>query len=108
MEKVGAGSEATWGPDEQKLELFYRDGKQLIRAKIQTEPQFKVQKEALFDDVYIQARFPGYRNYDVSKDGKRFLMIKQVEETPAPVTQLKVVVNWLEELKRLMPREKEQ
>ncbi|MHC4071553.1 MAG: protein kinase domain-containing protein, partial [Planctomycetota bacterium] len=83
MEKVGAGSEAAWGPDEQKLELFYRDGKQLIRAKIQTEPQFKVQKEALFDDVYIQARFPGYRNYDVSKDGKRFLMIKQVDEQPA-------------------------
>jgi serine/threonine-protein kinase len=102
-EKIGAGSEVAWGPDKQKLELFYRGGKQFMRAQIQTEPQFKVQQEALFDDVYIQTRFPGYRNYDVSKDGKRFLVIKQVEEPPAPVAQLKVVANWFEELKRLVP-----
>jgi hypothetical protein len=107
-EKIGAGSEAVWGPDKQRLELFYRDGKQLISARIHTEPQFKVQKEALFDDVYIQARFPGYRNYDVSKNGKRFLMIKQIDEQPAPVTQLKTVANWFEELRRLMPTGKGQ
>ncbi|UCC99701.1 MAG: PD40 domain-containing protein, partial [Phycisphaerales bacterium] len=106
-QKVGAGSEASWGPDKQKPELFYRDGNQLVRAQIQTELQFKVQQEPLFDDVYIQTRFPGYRNYDVSKDGKRFLMIKQVEEPPAPVMQLKVVVNWFEELKRLAPAGKD-
>jgi hypothetical protein len=44
------------------------------------------------------------RSYDVSPDGKRFLMIK--EGGPggtAPSTSLVVVQHWLEELKRLVP-----
>jgi WD40 repeat protein len=105
-EKIGAGSEVAWRPDNQKMELYYRNGKQFIRAQIQAEPQFKVRKEALFDDVYLKTRFPGHRNYDVSKDGERFLMIKQVDEIPAPLTHLNVVLNWGEELKRLAPTEK--
>jgi hypothetical protein len=45
------------------------------------------------------ATFP---NYDVSPDGQRFLMLKAPEETTAP-TQIKVVLNWFEELKRRVP-----
>jgi hypothetical protein len=42
------------------------------------------------------------RNYDVSPDGKRFLMIKPSQPTKtATPTQLVVVLNWFEELKRL-------
>ncbi|UCG12654.1 MAG: PD40 domain-containing protein, partial [Deltaproteobacteria bacterium] len=81
-EKIGIGSETAWHPDKQKMDLFYRDGKQFIRARIQIEPKFKIEKEILFDDVFLKTRFPGHRNYDVSKDGKKFLMIKQVDETP--------------------------
>jgi hypothetical protein len=46
---------------------------------------------------------PG-RTYDVSPDGRRFLMVKQggVDQTPAP-PQIVVVRNWLEELRRLVP-----
>jgi len=105
---IGGGSEVMWGPDREKLELFYRNGKQFLRAQIQKEQQFKVvRREALFDDVYMRARFPGHRNYDISKDGGRFLMIKQVDEQPAQVTHLNVVLNWFEELKRLVPPGKE-
>jgi hypothetical protein len=101
---ISGGSEVIWGPDREKLELIYRDGKQLWRATVETEQQFKVvRREPLFDDVYIKARFPEYRNYDISKDGKRFLMIKQADERPEPITQLKVVTNWYEELKRRVP-----
>ena len=46
------------------------------------------------------------RQYDVSPDGRRFLMIKEApptgEGSAAPV-QLVVVQNWTEELKRLVP-----
>jgi eukaryotic-like serine/threonine-protein kinase len=44
------------------------------------------------------------RNYDVSPDGKRFLMIKQGggDQPPAP-TSIVVVQNWQQELKRLAP-----
>lgn len=45
------------------------------------------------------------RTYDVSPDGRRFLMIKQgsgSEQAAAPASLI-VVLNWFEELKRLVP-----
>ena len=42
-----------------------------------------------------------FRTYDVAPDGKRFLMIQR---DPASVPrQLNVILNWPEELKRLVP-----
>jgi hypothetical protein len=43
----------------------------------------------------------GERNYDVSPDGKRFLMI--VAAAPPPPAEIRVVTNWAEELKRRVP-----
>jgi hypothetical protein len=40
------------------------------------------------------------RTYDVSPDGRRFLMMKLDSMTP---TSIVVVLNWTEELKRLLP-----
>ena len=40
-------------------------------------------------------------NYDVAPDGDRFLVVRSTE----PVTELRVVLNWTEELKRLVPAE---
>ena len=39
------------------------------------------------------------RSYDLTPDGKRFLMMK---EPAPPPTQIVIVTNWAEELKRLM------
>ncbi len=38
-------------------------------------------------------------NYDISRDGQKFLMIK----APETINQINVVLNWFEELKRLVP-----
>jgi serine/threonine-protein kinase len=101
---TGGGSEAAWGPDEKELELFYRNGKSVMRVKIDTESGFDpLFPEPLFEDHYMRAAFTGHRNYDISRDGKRFLMIKRVDEQAAPVTRLHVVVNWFDELKRRVP-----
>jgi hypothetical protein len=45
-----------------------------------------------------------YRSYDVTRDGERFLMIKNAERftSAAPVT-MTVVLNWTEELKQRAP-----
>jgi len=45
------------------------------------------------------------RTYDVSPDGRRFLMIKPDagEDSTAAPTSLVVVQNWDQELKRLVP-----
>jgi len=43
------------------------------------------------------------RGYDLSLDSQRFLMVKFGERKSTPVTELMVVQNWFEELKRLVP-----
>jgi len=44
-----------------------------------------------------------HRHYDVSRDG-RFLIVRGPERpAPPPVTQMVMVLNWFEELKRLAP-----
>ena len=46
----------------------------------------------------------GYpRGSDTSPDGQRFLMIKPSEQQAQAATQINVVLNWFEELKRRVP-----
>jgi hypothetical protein len=44
----------------------------------------------------FEGRYNG--RFDVAADGKRFLMIRDNDERPR--LEIRVVVNWLEELKR--------
>jgi eukaryotic-like serine/threonine-protein kinase len=55
----------------------------------------------LFEGRYGAAAFHSGRTYDVSPDGRRFLMIKGAADAPngTPATMV-VVLNWFEELKR--------
>jgi serine/threonine-protein kinase len=41
--------------------------------------------------------------FDVTPDGRRFLMVQVFDPPQAPVVQLILVQNWLDELKRLVP-----
>ena len=66
---------------------------------IKTEPTFSAGSPVvLFTGRYTTFTGPTL-NYDISPDGQRLLMIKQ-EEGPG---QIHVVLNWFEELKRLVP-----
>ena len=87
-------------------ELFYRSGlgnRKMIAATFETEPDFRVTgSEELFKGQY--QRHIQWRNYDVAHDG-RFLIIQEPQEaTPLGIN---IVLNWFEELKRLVPPEKE-
>jgi hypothetical protein len=57
----------------------------------------------LFEGRYGAAPNQAGRTYDISPDGKRFLMIKPIVDPTAPPASLVVVQNWREELKRLVP-----
>ena len=58
--------------------------------------------QRLFDSRYSLVQ--SGRTYDVTKDAKRFLMVKTDRLDPGlPPTQLVVVLNWTQELKRLVP-----
>jgi serine/threonine-protein kinase len=98
------GMEPVWNPNGR--ELFYRSEKKLMAVDITTKPSFAVGKpHTLFEGPYVQAVLPIF-NYDVSPDGQRFLMIKPVEQEHAAPSQINVVLNWFEELKRRVPTEK--
>jgi len=95
------GTEPVWARNGR--ELFYRNGDKMMAASIGTQPTLAAAKpQVLFEGHYETAVYPFLQNYDVSPDGQRFLMIKGSEQE-APPTQVNVVLNWSEELRRLVP-----
>ena len=74
----------------------------MMEVDLTTEPTFSAGRpRVLFEGAYRQTPFS--RAHDLSPDGQRFVMIEDAEESP--VTQIHVVQNWTEELKRLVPIE---
>jgi hypothetical protein len=43
------------------------------------------------------------RGYDVTPDGRRFLIVEAKDRPPIKATQMILAQNWVEELKRLVP-----
>jgi Tol biopolymer transport system component len=96
------GTEPLWNPNGR--ELFYRNVDKMMAVEIATQPRFFAGKpKVLFAGPYQQSPNPvPNANYDVSPDGQRFLMLKSGELAQA-ATQINVVLNWFEELKRRVP-----
>jgi serine/threonine-protein kinase len=93
------GSEPVWSRDGRRI--FYRDGRHLLAASIATTPEFAVTgRTELFPDTFLFAQAP-HANYDVSLDGRRFLMVKG-----ATTPQLNVTLGWLTEFRERMPGRK--
>ncbi len=91
-----------WSPD--GTELFYQrdEGKELWAAPIATDPEIRPgEARMLFEGSYQMSGNGGF-TYDVSNDGQRFLMV-QTDPDEWIVKELVVVLNWFEELKRLVP-----
>ena len=96
------GYEPVWSPDGR--ELFYRIGKRMMVASIQTSPVFRSSRpRELFEGPYLTGSDIAAiaTTYDVALDGEHFLMIEGGEEEGA--NQLHLVLNWFEELQPLAP-----
>ena len=100
---TAGGVQAIWS--RQTHELFYPDGEGYVTAvPVQTQPTFSAGRPMrVFETRY--AGGGGARTYDVSPDGSRFLMLKEtaVSGSAARPATIGVVMNWQEELKRLLP-----
>jgi eukaryotic-like serine/threonine-protein kinase len=95
------GTEPLWNPNGR--ELFYRSGDKIIAVEIITQPSFSAGKSRVLFGGPYQPTPATLTNYDVSPDGQRFLMLKPSEQAQAAPTQINVVLNWSEELKRRVP-----
>jgi Tol biopolymer transport system component len=90
------GGSPVWSPDGR--ELFYHSGNRMMAVSIETEPVFRAGKPQFLFERSFAYFTPGFQRFEISPDG-RFLMVG-LEEAP---TQIHVILNWFEELKRLVP-----
>ena len=106
---TGGGSRPAWAPNGR--ELFYLGGNSdgvaaMMSVPVQTTPTLIAGNPSkLFEGEWYTAQ--NGRNYDLARDGQRFLMIKtgaasiaDREQAPSTIT---VVVNWAKELKARLP-----
>ena len=95
---AGGGTQPLWARGGH--ELFFLDAAGTLTAvPVQTAGTFSSGKTAAVFAAKYSSPLP-YRSYDVSADGQRFLMVKDMPsgaETAVPT--ITVVLNWTEELK---------
>ncbi|HUP76284.1 MAG TPA: hypothetical protein VM282_24835, partial [Acidimicrobiales bacterium] len=104
---TGGGERPIWSRDGQ--ELFYvepagQGRRVLMRVAVQFAPSFTPGAVTPLFTAAFGSGFIG-RDYDVTPDGQRFLMVKRaataVENTNRP--HMVLVQHWTQELKRLAP-----
>jgi serine/threonine-protein kinase len=106
---VEGGMSPAWSRDGREIFFWGLDDGEglapMMVVDVTTDPVFSVGKPRELFKVestgYVGAM--PFRSYDVTSDGRKFLMLKQSSRVEEPVTELSVVLNWFEELKRLAP-----
>ena len=100
----GGGDTPLWSPT--GGEIFFRKDDAVMAASFETKPTFKPGKtEMLFRGPYLVLGVNEGHPWDISPDGKRFLMIKPLASANATGSprKINIVLNWLEELKQRVP-----
>ena len=90
-------------------ELYFRDGDKMMAITVSTAPTFSAGRpQMLWQGHYSHGMSascgpPGATssNYDVTADGKRFLMVKDEAPDTALSKQIVVVLGWATELERM-------
>ena len=94
---IEGGVAPAWSPTGR--ELFYLSDDSMMSVVVTTgtvgAPKFLFERP----DIKRSTRITGEANYDVSADGERFLMVVSGDRS----SQLHVVLNWFDELERLVP-----
>jgi len=90
------GTRPVWSRDGRQI--FYRNGDKLMAVPIETKPAFSAGTPSLlFQGTY----FVTGHYYDVMPDGKHFIFIKEAGQA-GKVSQINVVLNWVDELTQRM------
>ena len=98
------GTEPRWARNSQELFYLAPDGA-LMSVRVERGPTWRAGMPIKLIDVPYARRsdISNSQTYDVSPDGKRFLMIKEGSGPDQTPPTIEVVQNWFEELKRLVP-----
>jgi len=105
---ISTGYHPLWSPDGKALYFSRRPGlAQTMVMRIATRPSLTLgNPEPVLRATTVEGDPGEARNYDLTPDGQRFLIVVAPDPTslglPA-AEQLQVVLNWFEELKRRVP-----
>ncbi len=96
---VNGGVSPRWSHDGKFIYFINPLGK-MMAAKVRTQPTFSAEQPQDLVDV-TQMYFPNnpVNNFDVTPDGKRFVMIRNGKNN-AKMTAYNYIMNWTEELKK--------
>jgi Tol biopolymer transport system component len=96
------GISPMWSPDGRELFYWNTDFTKLMKVDISPGQNLSAgTPKLLFEFAAALSRM--VRIYDVTPDGRRFLIRAKKDYNLPPVTELSLVRNWFEELKRLSP-----
>ena len=103
---TGGGNGPVWSADGN--ELFYRRAKDFMVVDVDVDVEIEGAfspgaPRRLFSGPYLSSDMSVHRvaQYDVSRDGEKFLMIRR---EPASIpTQINLITHWHQELERLVP-----
>jgi Tol biopolymer transport system component len=106
---TNGGTGPAWSRDGK--ELFYTPTQttggqatftQMMAVSVQLQPTFTAgAPRQLFQGKFGASA--GIRSYDVTADGRQFLMVQQKERPPVSASEMILVLNWSEELKARLP-----
>ena len=96
---AGAAIEPAWA-SANELTYVSTESSSLMLATLEFGESVRVTRTALFDHSPYVRGIPSWREYDVSRDGQRFIFTRSLSQAGgrSPV----VVLNWLEEVRRVM------
>jgi hypothetical protein len=104
---TSGGDSPLWSRDGR--EIFYRNGDSVMVVSVKTAPTFSIETpKILFRGTYVGNVFQpnniDFATWDVSPDGKRFLMMKEAGAAAGGgPRKIIIVANWFEELKQRVP-----
>ena len=96
---AGGGTEPLWSADGR--ELFYRNGDRMIAVPVQTTSGFRMGTPDVLFERSFKTGIYNTLSYDVTNDGREFLMIERRAELVP--NYLQVVLDWDEALCRRVP-----
>jgi Tol biopolymer transport system component len=83
-------------------ELFYRTHEAVICSRVAVEPTFQLGRARVVAQGVFVAPTALRTNYDATADGQGVVVLRSSEDEQ-PVQELRVILNWFDELRRLSP-----
>jgi len=96
-----------WASDGMALYFTPGPGGRTNEVKVSTQPTFTFGEATAFAGTFDNTPPNFERRYDISHDGQRFVGLADATDRGQPgkgeEPQIRLVLNWVEELKRLVP-----